>query len=307
MRWCGRPCRRPAVRRRSASTQLSGSDLRDPKDIKVSLCIGVKDRLQVIRQTLAINLEATKGKNVEFAILDYNSSDGFHDWVREHLRPLVDTGLVVYHHESQAPIWHMSKVKNITHRLATGDVLVNLDADNYVTGDVIDKIQAEYARNPHCLVHGWSGQWKDGTCGRVCISREDLYRLGGYDETLDTYGFEEMDLIHRAFALGLEYVRIPWQASVYYTADEHPDRAGERVQIERNKYESSRKLQNSEFVANLKTGWGAVTVTKGLDSTELLVLPTVFPEDLQTDAKLTASNIILQFMTTSANTVAAAP
>ena len=48
------------------------------------------------------------------------------------------------------------------------------------------------------LYYGWSGEWLDGTAGRVCLSYKYFNYLGGYDEKFYPTGYQDIDLLKRA-------------------------------------------------------------------------------------------------------------
>lgn len=164
---------------------------------KVSFCTWIHNRLWQYCQVLPRNLELTAGKPVEFVLLDVDSSDGLYDW-------LTSTGLinqVKYSRESHAI--HSSKLKNRSHQLATGDILVNLDADNFIGPQFCDVARA---LDPHQFLHAWSGDWHDGTCGRLACHRALFEAFGGYDERFGPVGFDDLDLRDRLVAGGAECV-----------------------------------------------------------------------------------------------------
>ena len=68
------------------------------KTHKISICSNVMDRLDNIRTTLEENIKANLDyPYVEHLVLDYNSKDGFVDWVKKDMKEYIRNGrLVVY-------------------------------------------------------------------------------------------------------------------------------------------------------------------------------------------------------------------
>lgn len=107
--------------------------------------------------------------------------------------------------------------KNIAHKHSTGEILINLDADNILTEDVIIFIFDKFKKNMNSLL-----QYKSGyNWGFIAISKYNFFELGGYNEEFKNYGSEDPDLILRATKyLDCEHIIIDFQMLVTI---EHPD------------------------------------------------------------------------------------
>ena len=68
---------------------------------------------------------------MEFVLLDYNSTDGLEEWVKE-LQYYIDTGILVYYRTEEPLNYHRTHSRNMAFRLSTGDIVCNLDADNFL-------------------------------------------------------------------------------------------------------------------------------------------------------------------------------
>lgn len=174
----------------------------------ISFCITCKDRLWQLRHTFPANLEAVaEDGRSELVLVNYNSSDGLDEWVST-FQSAVDAGVLRYVHERSEPYFHCSKAKNLAHLAATGTFVVNLDADNYI-GDTIPVWRGLWAEHDRTLVHGFCGNYRDGTFGRIGLPRADFMALGGYDEDMLPMSQQDRDLIVRARAFGLRFARVP--------------------------------------------------------------------------------------------------
>jgi len=165
-------------------------------------------RLFQLEQTLPANLIRTAGfDDVEFAILNYNSPDGLHMWMQAHMMKYIRSGRIRYALNPEPTQFHSSKAKNQAHRLATGDILINLDSDNFI-GDSYELIAETFHQSKAVCLQMYGGSCRDGTFGRIGIHSDYFYALGGYDESFLPMGGQDVDLIHRAKAFGLRHVLV---------------------------------------------------------------------------------------------------
>lgn len=189
---------------------------------RVSLCVTCKNRLWQLRRTLPENLERAEADgDTEVVLVNYDSRDGLDAWVRE-FQAHIERGLLRYLHLRDEPHFHMSKAKNLAHLGATGEFLVNLDADNFI-GDTIVAWRARWAADYDTLIHGFVPENDkgrvgerdglpaegNGTGGRIGLPRRHFVALGGYDEEMLPMSQQDVDLIDRARAMGLAVARLP--------------------------------------------------------------------------------------------------
>jgi hypothetical protein len=181
-------------------------------------------RLWQLRQTLPEHLKIFKGrKDVQLVVVNYNSPDNLDRWIYENTstRRAIDAGLLIYAKEHTAKHYSSPKAKNLAHRLATGDILFNLDADNWA-GDVDGPLRAAFAESESVLFHSFN--WKNGsTFGRIGLTRNWFFRLGGYDESFQPMLYQDVDIIARAKAAKLK------QRS--FVPDRHPIHNSDRQKI----------------------------------------------------------------------------
>ncbi len=165
-------------------------------------------RTHHLKQTLLRNIHdnETAGVDVEFVVLNYSSRDGMHDWVMTDpaLRPYLDNGTLVYAHYEGASHFRHSHAKNMAHRIASGGVLCNLDADNFTGPDFAGFLVRAFSRKRDVIVHpsylnaGLVPPEKRGFFGRIAVTRENFAKLGGYDESYKGWGGEDTDFMLRA-------------------------------------------------------------------------------------------------------------
>ena len=82
--------------------------------------------------------------------------------------------------------FHASIAKNTAHKVAEEDILVNLDADNFLNADDVPVIIRHFATG-WSAAHMEEGQ-RDGTCGRIACRRKDFIALNGCDEDALPFG-----------------------------------------------------------------------------------------------------------------------
>lgn len=171
------------------------------KKFKISFCTVCMNRLHHLRQTLPANIRDNMAyAEIEFVLLDYNSSDGLENYVRNELSDFVDRGILIYFRTPAPLYFRRAHSRNVAFKLATGDIICNLDADNF-TGEnfafyINEVFQASGSICLNTLGNGGILPEKD-VLGRICVRKDEFIDVTGFDELMDTYGFEDFDLIYR--------------------------------------------------------------------------------------------------------------
>lgn len=171
----------------------------------VSFCVLCKGRKHQLEQTLPENLELLKNKNAELVVVDYHSDDGLAEWIFTHFAgALADRRLQFFQLLQEIP-FSIPIGKNFAHRLASKEIIINLDADNYI-GDLW--IAAQMLGKKEFLT---CETFRKGCHGRMGLWRGDLEKLNGYDESFEAAGYHDIDLEKRALRMGLQ--KINWNCS----------------------------------------------------------------------------------------------
>jgi len=266
--------------------------------ISVSYCITCKGRLHHLCETLPANLAAEAGNNdVEFVLLDYDSSDGLEAWVRDTLSDEIARGRLVYARHEPAPNFKMAHSKNMAHRLGSGRILCNLDADNLLPTNFSNFLNATFERDPDSVISprkvtivGFLRQrWLDrllgirrpggGICGRIAISKVNFNKVGGYDEGFTAWGTDDIDFLLRARDLGITVRKLPqyvWGDVLDHDDEERvqnlsqKDRSVSNGRLKQSKlgYAKSRiamLLRRGRVPANSQSGYGCGAVRIGFD------------------------------------------
>jgi sulfotransferase family protein len=186
----------------------------------IVFCTTCKERVQHIQQTLPKNI-ADNGncKNLKFLILDYNSSDNLVNYLQSNYSKMIENERLVFYRFTEPIPFRMAHAKNLAHRLGIlekGDILVNLDADNFTHENfanyVDEKFQSVTGRDTELFL--WSGivQGKGkkyrGCSGRIVVSSRAFLNAGGYDEKFNTWAPDDKDFNARLHRLGYSAVEI---------------------------------------------------------------------------------------------------
>ncbi len=180
--------------------------------MKVSFCTTCMGRAHHLRQTLARNLADTvswvRPEAVEFVVVDYSSPDDLVEWFEDDpaLAPYRERGILRLVRVPHQTHFRHSHAKNLAHRAATGDIVCNVDADNFVGAGFDAYLRAVFTRRPRSVVatsrldRGLVDPRWQGCMGRVALRRTDFDALGGYDESDRFRGWsgEDHDLLLRA-------------------------------------------------------------------------------------------------------------
>ena len=169
---------------------------------KLSFCTSVKDRFEHLRQTLVPNLEYCRAyRNFEFVLLDYNCPDPrTKTYVLEELGTYVESGELTYYYFPQAKYFDRSHARNLGFCLGTGDILCNVDADNFI-GEGFPHFVASMLCEKNVFLQG--PQDGRGLLGRICLHRHHFEAVGGFDERMAGWGAEDEDLGRRLELLGV--------------------------------------------------------------------------------------------------------
>lgn len=159
-----------------------------------------KNRFYQIRKTLPKNLKDNyRHKSIiEFVLVDFDSSDGLRTWILTNFKKELNQNYLKFFHTKELAHWHMSIAKNTAHLYASGEILVNLDCDNYTGrngGYFLLNCFNKYAYP--IVIHQFSGQLHDGSFGRISARRGDFHKIGGYDESFGPMAYQDIDLLHR--------------------------------------------------------------------------------------------------------------
>ena len=241
------------------------------KNYKISLCTTCMGRLYNLKETLPKNIEDNKDyPNLEFVILDYNSNDGLGDWIKANMMDHIASGRLVYYRTEEPAYYDMSHSRNIAFKMATGEIVNNLDADNFTHNEELNsKVSwASYINMManQCQEKVLFTKGKQLRHGRIGFFKKEFLELGGYDEGLTGYGFDDEDLVKRSEALGFTLYR--WGGQYYQRISTSKQEKNVNLKEwykdteKANKIKSCENIENGVLVANQGKHWGKAKLIK---------------------------------------------
>ncbi len=240
------------------------------RHLSISFCTTCMNRLFHLKKTYVQNIKDNIDyPAVEFVLVNYNSQDGLHEWAIKNLKEYIDRGLVNYYYTDAPEVFHASIAKNLAHKVATGDVVCNLDADNFTGKDFAFYINHEMQQEGLSTLIQFKKAPYWGTEGRIVLSKKRFFELGGYDEALAPIGHEDHDLMDRAKAYGLKYKNVQIENFLHYLSNTTFEKA---VNVSKdsvryydlesaNRELSEKNIQLNKLRAN-EHGWGMIPLMK---------------------------------------------
>jgi glycosyltransferase involved in cell wall biosynthesis len=173
-------------------------------NFKISFCIVCMDRTHHLKQTLQRNIaDNLEYGNFEIVLLDYNSSDDLGDFIRNGFSGYIECGILKYYRTVTPIYFNRSHSRNLAIKLSSGDIVCNLDADNFTGERFAGYVNDIFANHSGIFLSALGSGLSNDFLGRICLKRDDFMRIRGYDERMVNYGFEDYDLVGRLQTMGL--------------------------------------------------------------------------------------------------------
>lgn len=187
---------------------------------KIAFCITSMNRLSHVKETLEKNIiDNNLPEEVQFVLLDYNSSDGLEKWVKS-LKKYFDSDILAYYRTNSPTEFLRSHSRNMSFRLANADIVCNLDADNYLGKGFAKYIVDKFDKNKEKDVFVTSNCSVRDTFGRFCVYKDDFMKIRGYNEALAGYGVEDLELFYRF--IKSNYHQDFFEDPAFYKVISHP-------------------------------------------------------------------------------------
>ncbi|RDV16697.1 glycosyltransferase family 2 protein [Pontibacter diazotrophicus] len=219
----------------------------------ISFCSTCMNRLFHLRHTLEKNIQNNRSyPNIEFVLIDYNSQDGLEDYVKENWSHYIEQGVLNYYKTFQPQTFHASKAKNLSHALAKGDIVCNVDGDNFTGKDLAYYINYLYNQHGENNIFQFHKPPFWGTVGRLTFFKEAFMRLGGYDEDLLPIGHEDLDLVNRGREIGLEFKQEKQENFLRYLSNTTLEKSINCTAEPKNYYEleGANRIQSNNNIKN---------------------------------------------------------
>lgn len=166
-----------------------------------SIVCGVMNRAEPLRYTIPTFLQQALVRQI--VLIDWNSRVPLIESLAELDIPgWPDPRVVIIRVEDQ-PHWSLAKAINLGVRLVNQAVTLKIDADILILRDVDPSL----TQVGECFI---AGNWRLESCDQIHLSgttmfgTEDFRNVGGYDERINSYGWEDDDLYHRLETQGIK-------------------------------------------------------------------------------------------------------
>lgn len=183
---------------------------------------------------------------------------------------VADCQVIVVDNGSEPPLpnaWRLPTNTGFSHANNVGLHLARTDAVCFLNNDIAATevgwleplraalgpgvlVGAQLRNDHHADVDGQSMPWLDGWC--VAGMREDLFDLGGWDESFDEpsyFGDNQLSLEARAAGMTLREAKTGLRHKLNVSADDHPDVVAATLANHERYLERARELLGTQEVA----------------------------------------------------------
>jgi glycosyltransferase involved in cell wall biosynthesis len=184
-----------------------------------------KGRLAFLRQSLP----AMMATGFSVTVVDYGCPDGTAAWVRENFSSANVVAV------SDRPFFNHAEARNLGAQSSPGEALAFIDCDILV-GDAFAEFVKANAIGENVFLVGETGT--DGAIvGECVVPRRKLQEIGGYDEVITGWGFEDFDLYLRLEMTGAQRQFMPRHL---FSPVTHSDDLRTAYTEQKNRWESHR-------------------------------------------------------------------
>lgn len=237
---------------RPSSFTVPECQKQSPRIAYVTTC---KGRLQHLRATLPKNIEDGRTHNAIFVVLDYNDREGLAEYIECEHKADLDSGILRFWQNKTELRFRMAHAKNQAHRCAMidgADILVTVDADNFIGRGFADFLLHKFSDPTLSYLapdfkslppagqrynHANPLQLGRGFAGRLAIRAQDFIKVGGYNETFETWRGEDSDILARLSRLDLKCGAIE---RIYLNA------IGHNAHVRFREYPDAQKYENED-------------------------------------------------------------
>jgi hypothetical protein len=212
---------------------------------KISFCTTVMNRLDHLKSTLPQNIiDNVDYDHVEFVVLNYSSTDEIDLWIYEEMYEYIELGILKYCKVENYELYNRSHSRNLAMKCASGSILCNVDADNYIGKGYAYYLNEIFNANKNIFITVDQKTVPFDLYGRISFTKEDFLLITGYDEKMFGYGYEDIDIQERLINLGRKPIHS--QNLNYLKAIEHSN--SDRIENEYNAFN-----ENKVFVSYINS------------------------------------------------------
>ena len=164
----------------------------------------------------------------------------------------IDSRITIVRVENQG-YFHKTRALNLALNHVTSQVILQMDVD-YILNPYYNLIRdLEVSVDEFVVGDGWTGAIDQGpswdffapTNGFLCVHKEALDKVGGYNEELKGWGYEDADIQNRLWSIGLKRKILFLTKKQYLYHNPHPK--SKRVENYQNK-NMSKSHRNNELI-----------------------------------------------------------
>lgn len=178
--------------------------------LKISIITTCKSRLHHLKQVLDTWV---KFNPYEIIVVNVDSPDGLEFFLRKNYPEVKITNL-------KNDGFNLSEARNHGAKIAKGDYLFFVDADININTDLhswFDTHMLEHSYAVRLMENKNDGIHEQGT---VLVSKENFFKVEGYDEMFSGYGGEDHDFYEKLHHLGCKKIEFP---KIFIKSLDHSD------------------------------------------------------------------------------------
>lgn len=222
----------------------------------ISLYTTCKGRLHHLKETLQHNVKSISGvPNAEIVVIDYGSPDGLSKWMFDN-RQYINDGLVNYYRYDSVGNFHIAHAKNLGVCASANPIVCSVDADCYVDRGLVDQLLVLKTGEFCSVCHT---NWEGSLWGCIGGFKSDVCQVGGYNEVLTGYGFDDIDLANKLLKIGLN--KIPWDVSTLRSI-QHPRDESMKFYVNKSCPDSIEANKKLSLGGATSTTWGGAVLKK---------------------------------------------
>lgn len=167
----------------------------DPK-ASVSLIVACKDRTESLIMSLP-SWEAVEQVD-QIVVVDWSSADppSWHDTSR--MYGMMQSGRLTLAQVDNAGPWILSRAYNFAASLAVGSHILKVDCDTHLESKLLSSLTLPSVSEYYSVPFDSPRTDNENHLRGVWLARAETFRsIGGYDERIVTYGYEDADLYSR--------------------------------------------------------------------------------------------------------------
>jgi hypothetical protein len=163
---------------------------RDEYETGISVITAVKNRISNFKNSFKNWLQ---NKDIDqVVVVDWDSDDGLLEFVDK-----IDDTRVTFVRVENQPFWCLTKAFNLASRFVKYDKIAKIDADVSISRDFFQKFELRdgtfFAGNYELT----DAENEMNLNGLVYLNTSDYFRVNGYNEHIETYGWDDCDFYER--------------------------------------------------------------------------------------------------------------